>query len=496
MVSPDGIISTVEHALVEGSDFPHFDGLALDGNGNLYISDYEDHRVRLVTFQHSAPTLSEIKPNVVAPGTQVTVTLTGTGFYKPLTLDLGAGITLQDPQRAGLSAIVATVIVATDAVLGVHPVTVTTPFGQSNPVSLMIVPAFPDLEVTSTRDALRPGFETTYTFHVRNVGSAPSGSITLTDSLPAGFAFVSGTGSNWSCAAAGQTVNCANATPLAAGDSTDVSVKVVVGGDASSAAHSVTVSTAGDPIQNNNTLSEPIQFPTLPRPTFVLNPANPAPGKQATFGVSLLAPYPFDLTGVVTLNFVSNSIVPGDDPAIQFATGGRTVSFTIPANTFQARFNGGLITTLPLQTGTVAGSATLSGVLQSGAAQMDFSATIVIPRQPPTVQSVRAVTGAGFGPLVTFTSTPREITEVVLQFDTTPAVRLSCGLASGCSVSGSTLTLDVRRLFDAWYILNPGFGSVSTIYVPLSIQGQVGGKVWLTLRNSYGASIPVAFPLP
>src|SRR5688572_32344696 len=44
---------------------------------------------------------------------------------------------------------------------------------------------------------------------VRNVGTLPApGPMTLTDTLPAGLTYVSGTGSGWSCSAAEQTVTC------------------------------------------------------------------------------------------------------------------------------------------------------------------------------------------------------------------------------------------------------------------------------------------------
>jgi transposase len=47
------------------------------------------------------------------------------------------------------------------------------------------------------------------------------------------------------------------------------------------------------------------------------------------------------------------------DPSVQFSTGGRTVSFTIPANGTQAVFSNGA-TTIKLQTGSVAGGITIT----------------------------------------------------------------------------------------------------------------------------------------
>ncbi|MEN7341979.1 MAG: hypothetical protein AAAFM81_03520 [Pseudomonadota bacterium] len=58
-----------------------------------------------------------------------------------------------------------------------------------------------------------------YSIVVSNQGpSVEAATITVTDTLPAGLTFVSGTGAGWACAAAGQDVTCTNNTATAAGD--------------------------------------------------------------------------------------------------------------------------------------------------------------------------------------------------------------------------------------------------------------------------------------
>ena len=61
----------------------------------------------------------------------------------------------------------------------------------------------------------------TYNLAVRNNGPmSASGPFTVSDTLPANLTFVSGTGTGWSCSAAGQVVTCTNNTAsLAAGGS-------------------------------------------------------------------------------------------------------------------------------------------------------------------------------------------------------------------------------------------------------------------------------------
>jgi uncharacterized repeat protein (TIGR01451 family) len=62
-----------------------------------------------------------------------------------------------------------------------------------------------------------------YLLTVSNPGSATTaGTITLVDTLPAGFTYNSGTGAPWACGAVGQTVTCTYAPALAQGNSAPV----------------------------------------------------------------------------------------------------------------------------------------------------------------------------------------------------------------------------------------------------------------------------------
>src|SRR5262249_39665888 len=59
-----------------------------------------------------------------------------------------------------------------------------------------------------------------YTILVSNGGTGPSsGTITVTDTLDPNVAFVSASGTNWSCNAAAQVVTCTTSAAIAAGDS-------------------------------------------------------------------------------------------------------------------------------------------------------------------------------------------------------------------------------------------------------------------------------------
>ncbi|MCL4215331.1 MAG: DUF11 domain-containing protein, partial [Gemmatimonadales bacterium] len=112
------------------------------------------------------------------------------------------------------------------------------------------------------------GVNGVYTLTVTNQGRlASSGTVTVTDVLPAGLSFVSGTGTGWSCGAVGQTVTCTNATAIAASGGTSVITLTV--GVAAAAAPSVTnsasVAGGGEPAGNTgNNASGPDVTTVIP----------------------------------------------------------------------------------------------------------------------------------------------------------------------------------------------------------------------------------------
>ena len=60
---------------------------------------------------------------------------------------------------------------------------------------------------------------------------------------------------------------------------------------------------------------------------------------QPAFSVSLAASYPVQLTGQIVMTFTADGSVGIDDPTVQFASGGRTVNFTIPAGSTTGVFS-------------------------------------------------------------------------------------------------------------------------------------------------------------
>jgi hypothetical protein len=228
-----------------------------------------------------------------------------------------------------------------------------------------------------------------------------------------------------------------------------------------------------------------------------------APGQQYFLGVVLPSPFPHDVTGKVTLAFASSAANPADDPAMQFASGGRTVAFTISANTQEARFaNNAKIGPIGFQAGTVAGVLQASGTLNSGAVETSFTPTtsvkekLTIFGQTPVIQSIKTSTQNSYALEIQLVSTTREISKLRLTFNTKPSVRLSCGAVAGCSVSETTMTFDVKSLFDSWFRSDSRFGSMSTLHLPFSLSGSPLGSVSVSLINSMGTSKSETVPLP
>jgi hypothetical protein len=290
-----------------------------------------------------------------------------------------------------------------------------------------------------------------------------------------------------------------NPESLTPGATTSLNLTVAVGDSAPSGViHTPSVIVDGDLVLANNTASDAT---TIARPVvnIQIDPQSPVAGNQATVDLTLPTSFPYDVTGTLTLAFSSNAAIPADDPAIQFASGGRSVTFTIPANTHGAHFSGNSETgPIGFQAGTVAGTLSFNGTLQTGVIETAFSTTRIIPPQPPTIHSVEreSSNGTGLAMAINLSSTPREVTFLELMFATTPAVRLSCGAIAGCVALGNSLTLNVISLFRDWFLADSVYGSASTLRVPLSIQGRVRGTVTVSLRNSLGLSNGVSLTLP
>ena len=304
------------------------------------------------------PTVSAIQPGLGPRGAATSVTLTGTNFLSGATTFAPmAGITVSNVQVVSPTQLTATFTIDSGAAVGARNVSVTTPHASANTVTFTVVDPFPDLLLSTSHNGLAEGYSESYNLTVSNVGTAATtSSVTVTDTLPQGLSFVSSSGGGWACSAAGQIVTCVRVAPLGVNESSSVTLTVAVGNSPAAVDHQVSVDTTGDLDAGNNTVSRQLVVSPTPAARLDITPSPLVAGQQARAAVTLSTPFPHDVFGTLTLGFTSSAVISGDDPAIQFATGGREVSFVIAANTLEARFadspDAGPI---GFQAGTVAG---------------------------------------------------------------------------------------------------------------------------------------------
>jgi hypothetical protein len=232
--------------------------------------------------------------------------------------------------------------------------------------------------------------------------------------------------------------------------------------------------------------------PALPAVSFSGLSDSSEPAQQPTFSLTLAAPYPLDISGRVNIGFSSEAFV--DDQAIQFSTGGRTVSFTIPANTTQAVF-GSDARQMQFQTGTVAGTITLTATFATGSVNLTPAPapakTMVIAASAPRIRTVQigARTASSFEVIVTGLSTARSVTGLDLQFAASP----------GTILQTTSLSLNVEGAFSGWYLgaSSAPFGSQFTAVITISVSGDMNAvqSVAVTAKNQRGASSAVSASL-
>jgi hypothetical protein len=234
--------------------------------------------------------------------------------------------------------------------------------------------------------------------------------------------------------------------------------------------------------------------PALPDYSFQGGTATVDAQQQPAIGLSLNSAYPLALNGTLTLNFSSD--VFANDPAVQFASGGRTLTFQIPANSRQAVFPNGS-TQVRLQSGTVAGTITIAPTFATASGAIDLTpvtppmVTMRVTDAAPQLLSVvvSARSSGGFTLLVTGYATGRSITQMDFQFTPT----------SGENVSTSKLSMNVDPTFSAWYqsAASQAFGSLFTATIPFTLAGDLVNvknlidtvqSVAVTLTNRQGVS--------
>ena len=205
------------------------------------------------------------------------------------------------------------------------------------------------------------------------------------------------------------------------------------------------------------------------------------PGQQPSFNLQLSGSYPAQIDGTITLTFTPDPSVGVDDPAIQFATGGRTLKFTVPANSTTPTFSAPVTA---FQTGTVAGTIQLTLTLSSNGTDITPSnnvlRTVRVDRLAPKIVTLTASqTSGGFQIQLVGFSTTREVTQGTFTFS------LNNGQAP------ITVVVPMSDASKTWFQNNSSlqFGGQFSLTQPFTQQGQLSvSSVSVTLTNAQGTS--------
>jgi len=227
-----------------------------------------------------------------------------------------------------------------------------------------------------------------------------------------------------------------------------------------------------------------VQFGLPPAPDLTIEGLGDtaAPQSQPTIQVTVANPYPAPITGTLTLSFRAD--VGGDDQMVQFSSGGRTVSFTIPSNASTAAFS---IPSLALQTGTVAGLITLTAHLEAAGTDITPAPAparpIRINAAAPAISSVEAShTSTGFTVVTNGFSTSREITQAVFHFNG----------AVGANLQTTDIAVAAGPIFDSWFqsAAVSAFGSQFLFVQSFTVQGDMQAIASVTVKfvNAQGDS--------
>lgn len=327
-----------------------------------------------------------------------------------------------------------------------------------------------DLSLTKTHTGdFVAGSAGTYTLRVSNgsgVGVEPEDNpVTVTDTLPAGLTFVSGSGTGWNCSAAAQVVTCTHPPPVPSpGTLPDLLITVMPGPTAApSVTNTATVSSASlDVNAANNTATDPtnVRLPDLSTSTktFVdLNGGDANPGDTLRYTITLTESAGFFAPSVSVTddipanvdNFTVTTLPAGAiDASTGTGTGGNGSGFldvssiTVPASgsvtvVFEVRIAAGTppgatidnTATINNPNGPDATPSTpqivvsQSQIPASGAKPLYFSgASLQLSRTPPAAPQTNVII-AGANASQTWTMTPALATSLTLPAQTVP-VRL------------------------------------------------------------------------
>jgi uncharacterized repeat protein (TIGR01451 family) len=375
-----------------------------------------------------------------------------------------------------------------------------------------------DLAITKTHTGnFTVGANAVYTLTVANGAGQQreDNTVVVTDALPAGLTFVSGVGTGWSCAAAGQNVTCTHAPPLNTGASLPpITLTVAVSGAAvPSVTNTASVTSASfDTNATNNSASDVTvvvgpDLSTSTKTVVDLNGGEPDPGDVLRYTITLRETAGVAATGVGVVDDIaaelrSPTVVGIPAGAVDASTGAGTgangqgridvTSIGVPAN--------GSVTIV--FDATIAAGTPPATPIDNAALVTNPNGVGANPAAPTLLVSPSAVPSSGTKPLylrsspgVALSRTPpgadAEVTVAFgapVTFALAPALRLAVNVPAG----NIAVPLWLRRGQN-------GGQNTRTLVVALSnsVTGVVGSATQtLTTLPSSGSPDLVTFTLP
>lgn len=242
--------------------------------------------------------------------------------------------------------------------------------------------------------------------------------------------------------------------------------------------------------------------PVLPTYRFTGASGNQDPFTQPAIGLALDRTYPTEIRGVLTLAVVPDNFA--IDPAVQFATGGREVSFRIPANSLNAVF-ANESQTIRFQTGTVSTQLvfTPSFATSSGSNITPDNPTtlrITVPARQPVLLVGRVAnrTLVSLSVIVNGFASSRSLQKIDFEF--VPR--------EGASVEGLKYSADITAEARAWFqsAASQTAGGQFSVEVPFTLStgststpaedlvGRIQSVV-VTVSNELGTSNRLTIPV-
>jgi hypothetical protein len=231
-----------------------------------------------------------------------------------------------------------------------------------------------------------------------------------------------------------------------------------------------------------------VGVPALPNVSVSGLPGDVQSLQQPAIDIALDAPYPVPITGTLSLAFAPGSANPVDDPAVQFSTGGRSATFTIPANATHASFGLGQ---LAVQTGSVAGTITFSVVsLQAGGSSLavpdGLTLTANVGAGAPVIRTLAVVhTADGIQLQMTGLSNTREMTKASVSFQAAP----------GTTLQTSQISVSLSDVATGWFQSDASktFGGQFGLTLPFTFNGSVSlSSISVVLSNGTGDSLAMS----